>query len=145
MPDTPTAAERARQVERTVLLLKGNTGVVHLFWEAEAAVTALCDRVDTLTAARLNTEWDGTDAAEPAWWRGQDDGVRGAVERIRAALDGTDDGSGALGNADLERCRRDVLALTARVAELERERNTWRRLAETQPNPIILDRKLEPR
>ena len=29
-----------------------------------------------------NPEWDGTDGAHPAWWRGQEDGVKGAVTRL---------------------------------------------------------------
>ncbi len=61
-------------------------------------------------------EYDGTPDAHPAYWRGTGDGVAGAVERIRAALDGTDNGSGTLGNPELERLRRDVLALVQRLA-----------------------------
>lgn len=33
-------------------------------------------------------EWDGTDAAHPAWWRGEEAGVRGACMRVEEALRG---------------------------------------------------------
>lgn len=39
-----------------------------------------CAPLDTI-------ETDGTDYAHPAWFRGQEDGVRGTVMRIRQALD----------------------------------------------------------
>lgn len=58
---------------------------------------------------------DGTDFAHPAFWRGVDDGVRGAVMRIREVLDGKDSGSGVLGNKELEQLRRDVLTLKRKV------------------------------
>ena len=29
-----------------------------------------------------NLFWDGTNFAHPAWWRGQDDGIKGAARRI---------------------------------------------------------------
>jgi len=61
-------------------------------------------------------ELDGTDAAHPAYWRGQDDGVRGVVMRIQRILDGQDDGSGVLGHEDLEKVRRRVLELVRRNA-----------------------------
>lgn len=35
-----------------------------------------------------NPFWDGTDAAHPAWWRGQERGVDGTCEQIRKILDG---------------------------------------------------------
>ena len=34
-----------------------------------------------------NPFWDGTDAAHPAYWRGEKRGVEGACERIRDILD----------------------------------------------------------
>ncbi len=39
-------------------------------------------------------EWDGTDAAHPAWWRGNDAGYRSITRMIEGILDGTYDGSG---------------------------------------------------
>ncbi|MFW6056852.1 MAG: hypothetical protein ACOC9B_06050 [Chloroflexota bacterium] len=35
-----------------------------------------------------DTQWDGTDAAHPAWWRGNDAGVQGTLDRIEQVLDG---------------------------------------------------------
>jgi Arc/MetJ family transcription regulator len=29
-----------------------------------------------------DAQWDGTDAAHPAWWRGHDDGSRGMAEKL---------------------------------------------------------------
>lgn len=58
-----------------------------------------------------NPEYDGTDAAHPAWWRGQERGVEGAAERILVAASGKDGGSGVLGSPKLEAARRAVLAL----------------------------------
>jgi len=54
---------------------------------------------------------DCTDFAHPAYWRGEKDGVRGAVMRIRKVLNGEDDGSGVMGCEELEQLRRDILAL----------------------------------
>lgn len=55
--------------------------------------------------------FDGTDAAHPAWWRGNDAGVDGAVRRIEEVLSGKDDGSGVLGYAPLENLRRRLIGL----------------------------------
>jgi hypothetical protein len=45
--------------------------------------------VDRLTAenAALRDEWDGTEGASPAWWRGSDHGVSAERARIRAAVE----------------------------------------------------------
>jgi hypothetical protein len=66
-------------------------------------------------------DWDATDAAHPAWWRGNDRGVQATAERIQSALDGSDDGSGVIGSKELERARRGVLALRAENERLKRE------------------------
>lgn len=58
-----------------------------------------------------NPEFDGTDGAHPAFWRGQDDGVRGTVMRIDQILDGKDDGRGVVGYEPLEKLRRRLLAM----------------------------------
>lgn len=52
---------------------------------------------------------DYTDAARPSYWRGNDDGIRRACERVAAILDGKDDGSGVCGEP-LETLRRRLLA-----------------------------------
>ncbi len=80
----------------------------------------------------MNTDspiFDGTDAAHPAWWRGNDAGVAGAVMRIREVLDGTYDGRGVLGGADLEQLRRDVAALTSERDRLAAETAALKKVA----------------
>ena len=44
---------------------------------------------DYLNGRLLPGDWnDGTDGACDGWWRGQDNGIRGAVARVRRALSG---------------------------------------------------------
>jgi hypothetical protein len=64
-------------------------------------------------------EADGTDNAHPAFWRGQDDGVRGATMRIMQAIEGRDDGSGVIGDEGLEKARRAILAMRKKIGFLE--------------------------
>jgi hypothetical protein len=54
---------------------------------------------------------DGTDFADPAWWRGNDQGVAMVVTMLEKLLDGEDDGAGVVGYEPLERLRRRLLAL----------------------------------
>lgn len=61
---------------------------------------------------------DATDGAHPAWWRGSDAGVAGAVRIVNEALDGPLPLPGCVGGADLEAVRQRVAALRARVARL---------------------------
>lgn len=56
-------------------------------------------------------QWDGTDAAHPAWWRGNDRGCRFVTQRLTDALDGKDDGAGWIGYPPLEALRRRLLAI----------------------------------
>ena len=56
-------------------------------------------------------EWDGTDYAHPAWWRGNDAGCNATVRRMLDALEGRDDGAGVLGSSEMERARRMILEL----------------------------------
>lgn len=60
-------------------------------------------------------EYDGTDAAHPAWWRGMDFGIDKAVDRIRAVLEGRDNGKGIFGSIALEMLRRDLLKLLPQI------------------------------
>ncbi len=57
---------------------------------------------------------DATDAAHPAWWRGNDAGVAVTVARLTDILDGKDDGEGVIGYAPLEALRRRLLVLAAK-------------------------------
>lgn len=75
-------------------------------------------------------EWDATDAAHPAWWRGEEYGGKQAIRRIRRVMDGEDDGSGVIGDTDAEKIRRDILALKAEVERLKRYERAWEKLRE---------------
>ena len=52
--------------------------------------------------------YDGTDGAHPAWWRGEEHGVRAVVQRLQETADGHDDGAGGFGYPALERLRRSI-------------------------------------
>lgn len=56
---------------------------------------------------------DATEAAHPAWRRGEAYGTQTVLARIEQILDGHDDGSGVIENAQLEALRRRLLALTS--------------------------------
>ena len=47
-------------------------------------------RAELAEARKDNQELDGTDAAHPAWWRGNDAGVAQVCSKINAILDGAD-------------------------------------------------------
>ncbi len=53
---------------------------------------------------------DGTDAAHPAWWRGNSAGVASLCQIINGILDGKDDGSG-VASEPWEATRRRLLAI----------------------------------
>lgn len=71
-----------------------------------------------------NPEADGTDAAHPAWWRGHDAGCLHVTRKIQSALDGADNGTGTISHPEVEKLRREVLAMKAREAKL-REGFKW--------------------
>lgn len=80
-------------------------------WAQQAMAEALrADQQD-------DPQWDGSDFAHPAYWRGQEHSAALAVVMLRDVLDGTDDGAGVLGHDGLERVRRDVLDLRRQLAE----------------------------
>ncbi len=88
---------------------------------AEAEVKRL--RGDLAAERRLTLSYDdpsldGTDGAHPAWWRGSDAGVAGAVRIVNEALDGPLPLAGCVGGADLEAVRQRVAALRSSVARL---------------------------
>lgn len=66
-----------------------------------------CETLANAYLAEIDTD---TDEARPSYWRGNDDGVRRACERITAILDGKDNGSGVCGEP-LETLRRRLLAM----------------------------------
>lgn len=59
---------------------------------------------------------DGTDAAHPAWWRGNDDGVKAVVKIVNDLLDGKPH-VGTFGNADLEMAAQRIATLTDQLRE----------------------------
>lgn len=81
---------------------------------------AAAHALDALIAKRItecadiwanDPQWDGTDAAHPAWWRGSDRGCEAATQILTDALNGKDDGHGVIGHAPLETLRRRLLAI----------------------------------
>jgi len=121
--DVPRLEERLAAAEAEVATLKA---------EREASVTAfvtdkpvlarenaaLREEVKRLRIAYDDPSLDATDGAHPAWWRGNDAGVAGAVRIINEALDGPLPLAGCVGGADLEAVRQRVAALRASVARL---------------------------
>ena len=55
--------------------------------------------------------WDGTDAAHPAWWRGNDAGVLATVRIVNEILDGKRSGPAHYGSPELTDLHRRLLAL----------------------------------
>lgn len=76
-------------------------------WNEADNFTSPFPRKGECVASGDNKELDGTDAAHPAWWRGNDAGVLGAVGVIRRALE--EGRCPETGNAGLsELCKRVV-------------------------------------
>jgi hypothetical protein len=69
-------------------------------------------------------QWDGTDAAHPAWWRGNDAGVHSTVAALNRVMNG--EHTGTFGYAPLEqlanRLRDQRRMLGAALAEVERRK-----------------------
>jgi hypothetical protein len=61
-----------------------------------------------------DSEWDATDAAHPAWWRGNDYAYEMVCAKIHKVLAGEDKGEGAFGGKELEDIRRRILKLMNR-------------------------------
>lgn len=71
-------------------------------------------------------ELDGTDGAHPAWWRGNDDGVKSVVQILQKIIDGKDDGGGTMGYEPLEKLRRDMLAFRQALLDVAKHpHNTY--------------------
>ena len=62
--------------------------------------------LDAPTQPLDDPQWDATDAAHPAWWRGNDHGVAAVVQIINGTLDGKPPGT--YGSADLTSAIRRV-------------------------------------
>ena len=57
-----------------------------------------------------NPNFDGTDAAHPAWWRGHDHAVASLCQILNKIMDGEDDRSGTA-SEPWESVRRRLLAI----------------------------------
>lgn len=71
------------------------------------------------TAAIDDPQWDATDAAHPAWWRGETYGAHKAAELITNILSGKETGKGAV-NEPVQTMRQKVLDLKAERDRLQR-------------------------
>lgn len=101
-------------------------------WEFKNKVLGwLCETMNAipskLQALRDDPESDATDAAHPAWWRGEEYGAFEMVRMVEKILAGQDSGCGMKGNAKVEKARRDLISLVtalrdaeAKLAEAER-------------------------
>lgn len=75
-------------------------------------------------ARKLNKddpEWDGTDAAHPAWWRGNDAGCEGTAMQLERHLDGPTAHCGDYGSETMNRVAGRILALRRVTTELQRQ------------------------
>jgi hypothetical protein len=65
-----------------------------------------------------NPEYDATDAAHPAWWRGHDHTTQTFCQAVNDILDGKDDGHG-VANEPWESVRRRLLATQSLQRRIE--------------------------
>lgn len=82
-----------------------------------ATVTAERDHLK----AADNPEWDCTDCAHPAWWRGHEHTAKSMCQIINEILDGEDDGRG-VANEPWESTRRrirDMAVMAVKLAAAE--------------------------
>jgi hypothetical protein len=87
---------------------------------AEAQLAAARTEAERLKSAD-NPEYDATDGASPAWWRGHDHTTKVFCALVNDILDGKDDGSGA---------NREPWASTRkRLLGLRAEKSKWQRRA----------------
>lgn len=102
----------------------GGTGVEKDLPAVEKRTMEICngETIDAVIYTAPDSEfWDGTDAAHPAWWRGNDAAVDGVVDRLQIVVDGHDCGVGQIAHAGLEKLRRDILQLKQKVKEVSDE------------------------
>ena len=66
-----------------------------------------------------NEEWDCTDFAHPAWWRGNDHGFASCVQRVNQILDGKDtDTKGVSNMPQLDKLRKRLIKIVMGMEEL---------------------------
>jgi hypothetical protein len=83
---------KIEQLASTGAAYKPGDKIAVLMSHNEAALRQRIAQLETeLAEARKdNEELDGTDAAHPAWWRGNEAGVAQVCAKINAILDGAD-------------------------------------------------------
>lgn len=77
----------------------------------------IADKIDMMLDKKIRTdwpEWDATDAAHPAWWRGETWSALKAAEMIKEIIAGNDNGEGVM-NEPLETMRRSVMKLVEQI------------------------------
>lgn len=88
IPDTLPKVPEARQAGE---VKAAESRLAEAERERDAVEAILAGMRGALEEARKdNEELDGTDAAHPAWWRGNDAGVSQVCAKINAILDGAD-------------------------------------------------------
>jgi len=107
LPDVQLDAFLAMAKDRDKITADRNSPLWGIFLVMESMAQELRRRRDW---ERQAPEFDGTDGADPAWWRGQDDGVKGVCRIWREALEGLDL-KGQFGSADLTDLYKQTLAL----------------------------------
>lgn len=94
MPNNPMTDAALAELDRlheTAIPLTFANAAGHIFNAYPSLRQRLTDAEARLAEARKdNDELDGTDAAHPAWWRGNDAGVAQVCAKINAILDGAD-------------------------------------------------------
>lgn len=101
-------------------------------------ITAIDDVLSALNA-KDDPEFDATDAAHPAWWRGHDHTAKAFCQHVNAILDGRDFVSGIC-SEPWESTRRRLASVAmkdAEIAELRTEANEMRKLAQLGTHRVI--------
>jgi len=80
------------------------------------------DEIEKLRKAYDDPQWDATDAAHPAWWRGEDFGAYMAAKLIADILSGKETGKGAM-NDPVATMRDSILVLKKRCKKLQERNN----------------------
>lgn len=74
-----------------------------------------CSKCDcqTFRVSADQPQWDSTDAAHPAWWRGNDRGVEATVEALNRVLD--EGKAGTFASPALEKLAQRVASLSSQL------------------------------
>jgi len=102
------------------------------------------DRIEALEKAVDYPEADGTDAAHPAWWRGNDAGSISCTNGVMDILTGKDKGRGVCGNPQIERMRGMLLSVVGKLDLLQKNQKYMRDPERTLVCDIIANGQLLP-